>query len=178
VEHGHRAEEGLRGVGVLEAEAGHDDLDHGDEVPVRGHHALAGPRRAGGVEQRGLVVLRDAVMPARRVGLCVWVLCCVALCDSCVRRCVCSVALTSSVRLQAVLVSNFNPQLESVPRAEMGWKSQKLKPVSPIVALAPSLQYWRHAHSVDLETQREREIRSVCAARPLAAGWSHGRPAG
>jgi hypothetical protein len=67
VEHGHGAEEGLHGVRQLEAESVHDDLDHGDEVPVRGDDALAGPRCARGVEQRGLVVLRDVDPPARVV---------------------------------------------------------------------------------------------------------------
>jgi hypothetical protein len=68
VEHGHRAEEGLGPVGGLEAEARHDDLHHGDEAPVRGDDALAGARGARGVEQRGRVVLRDAVPAARGVG--------------------------------------------------------------------------------------------------------------
>jgi hypothetical protein len=61
---------------------------------VRGHHALAGPRGAGRVEQRGLVVLRDAVLPARGVGRRGGEIfdggddsCCVALCVSCVRAC-------------------------------------------------------------------------------------------
>ncbi|CAN6268727.1 unnamed protein product, partial [Urochloa humidicola] len=53
----------------LELESLHDDLHHGDEAPVRGDDALAGPRGLGGVEQRGRVVLRDAFPSAARVGV-------------------------------------------------------------------------------------------------------------
>lgn len=47
VKHGDRADEGFV---VFDVEATEDDLDHGYEVPVGGNHALAGSRRAGGVE--------------------------------------------------------------------------------------------------------------------------------
>ena len=45
-----------------------DDLHHGDEAPVRGDDALAGLRGPQGVEQRGWVVLHDALPAAREVG--------------------------------------------------------------------------------------------------------------
>ena len=58
MEHWHRADEGLL---LLDVESTEDDLYHRHQVTVRGHHALAGARGAGGVEQRGRIVLVDSV---------------------------------------------------------------------------------------------------------------------
>jgi len=65
VKHGDRADVGFDVSGV---EATEDDLDHGYEVPVGGKHALAGSRGAGGVEQRGRVVLLHALPHALSAG--------------------------------------------------------------------------------------------------------------
>lgn len=61
VKHGDRAYEGFV---LLHVEPTQHDLDHCYEVAVGRYHALAGPRGAGGVEQRGRVVLLHALFHA------------------------------------------------------------------------------------------------------------------